>query len=285
MAKIIQNVTVEVSKPNYFQAIVAKQFDDNSRFLRVTLVNGSEKINVLPTSTATINARRKDGAEKPFKGEVNEDGTVTVPLTYWMLELEGTVECDVSIIDEENSKLTSTNFIVRVEKASCANPDVTDADKYDILILQGQNIVGSVNGRTGIVELSADDVGAASKEEFAKAVNSLADIVCEQGVSGEWTYRKWSSGLAECWCSHAHIVAEAVANGGSLQFTLDLPFEFADNTFLAFIHPMFNAYKVRKVYSLSTTKNSVTVYVKLDEDKSFDANEKVGVCINIKGRW
>lgn len=30
--------------------------------------------------------------------------------------------------------------------------------------------------------------------------SSLADFVIQQGVSGIWTYRKWKSGIAECWC-------------------------------------------------------------------------------------
>ena len=28
----------------------------------------------------------------------------------------------------------------------------------------------------------------------------LADFVVEQGTSGDWTFRKWNSGKAECWC-------------------------------------------------------------------------------------
>lgn len=27
----------------------------------------------------------------------------------------------------------------------------------------------------------------------------MMDFICEQGVSGNWTYRKWNSGLMECW--------------------------------------------------------------------------------------
>lgn len=27
----------------------------------------------------------------------------------------------------------------------------------------------------------------------------LADFIVEQGISGNWTYRKWNSGIAECW--------------------------------------------------------------------------------------
>lgn len=30
-------------------------------------------------------------------------------------------------------------------------------------------------------------------------INAMADYVVEQGTSGDWTYRKWNSGKAECW--------------------------------------------------------------------------------------
>lgn len=33
-----------------------------------------------------------------------------------------------------------------------------------------------------------------------KVTNALkADYIVEQGTSGDWTYRKWNSGIAECW--------------------------------------------------------------------------------------
>lgn len=32
---------------------------------------------------------------------------------------------------------------------------------------------------------------------------NCSDFVIEQGTSGVWTYRKWNSGFAECWGSHA----------------------------------------------------------------------------------
>lgn len=238
MAQIIQNITLEVSKPNFFQAIVAKQFDSDSRYLKVTLVNGAEKINILQTSTVTINAKRNDGAENLFKGEVNEDGTATVPLTYWMLELSGKLECDVSVIDADNRKLSSTKFDVEVERASCADPDVTDADKYDILILQGRNIVGSINGKTGDVDIGAADVGAVSIDEFNSHNHDTAyvkskdikDYIVEQGTSGDWTYRKWDSGIAECWqCTRIMFSNKAPTSIDGLSVltqNVDLPFLF-----------------------------------------------------------
>lgn len=133
MAKITQPINLEVAKPNIFQALVAKQNDCNSRFLQVTLVHNGEKIEIEPTSLVTINADRNDGESKTFEGIANNDGTATVPLTVWMLELAGTLYCDVSIIDKENSKLTSTKFMVMVEEAACSDEDIEQSDDYDIL--------------------------------------------------------------------------------------------------------------------------------------------------------
>ena len=91
MIEIIKELNIEVSKPNVFQAIVAKQYDMNTRFIKATLVDHGEKIYVDHTSTlkVIINALRNDGDSKGFDGVINDDGTVTVPLHSWMLELVG----------------------------------------------------------------------------------------------------------------------------------------------------------------------------------------------------
>jgi len=88
---ITREITVDVSKRNTFSAIVAKQHDSNSRFLKVTLTDLGEVITVPTTAQVVINALRDDGESKSFLGTANADGTVTVPLTPWMLELDGDV--------------------------------------------------------------------------------------------------------------------------------------------------------------------------------------------------
>ncbi len=134
MAQIIKQITVDVAKRNLFQAIVAKQNDTNSRFLQVAFANEGQPIFIESTSSVVINAERADKTAKSFVGTVNEDGTVTVPLTSWMLELDDFVRCDISIIDSESKKLTSTSFTIEVEAA--ANPEdiISDDENQDILI-------------------------------------------------------------------------------------------------------------------------------------------------------
>ena len=139
MIKIIKELNVEVTKPNIFQAIVAKQYDMNTRFLKVAFMDCGTRIDIpnTPTLSVVINAERKDGQSKGFDGVINDDGTVTVPLHSWMLELEGTVICDISVIDstaEDNKKLTTTSFTLIVEKAAYGGNDVTNDPQYDVLV-------------------------------------------------------------------------------------------------------------------------------------------------------
>lgn len=141
MIKIIKELNIEVSKPNIFQAVVAKQYDMNTRFIKATLVDGGDVI-YIPNDPdrsvqVVINANRPDGLSKGFDGVVNDDGTVTVPLHSWMLEMEGTVICDISVIDTEaddNKKLTTTSFTLLVEKAAYGGDDVTNDPQYDVLV-------------------------------------------------------------------------------------------------------------------------------------------------------
>lgn len=68
---------------------------------------------------------------------------------------------------------------------------------------------------------------------YLQEVAPEADYVVEQGISGLWTYRKWNSGIAECWgvvvvdCSKLTFEAS-----GSNYFTgpvaFDLPFVITD---------------------------------------------------------
>ena len=86
MTEAIKNINIDVQKKRAGEAVVAKQGDAKSRFLRVTVCSGGTKITVAQDAEAVINASRPDGASKSFFCTVNGDGTVTAPLTKWMLE-------------------------------------------------------------------------------------------------------------------------------------------------------------------------------------------------------
>lgn len=78
-------------------------------------------------------------------------------------------------------------------------------------------------------ELNAQTVRA--RTAFKIGNTEITDFVVEQGTSGIWTYRKWSSGIAECWGRYSGSIAvnvAAAAYGGyrSAQITVPLPSGF-----------------------------------------------------------
>lgn len=185
MAIIFKKISVDVATENIFQSIVAKQYDTDSRFLTVQLTNEGENLVVDTTSTVVINALREDNEAKAFAGSVNEDGTVTVPITSWMLDLDGTVKCDISIYEAER-KLTSTTFTISVEAASYAGNDITEDENYDVLvtlIAECQEIIDNASQLVITVdsELSAESENPAQNKAIA---NSLSNAV-KGKVTGE----------------------------------------------------------------------------------------------------
>lgn len=198
MATIIKEIEVDVSQLNRFAAIVAKQYDKQSRFLKVTLLDSGERIKVESASTAVINARREDEVAKTFEGTVNADGTVTVPLTYWMLQLDGTVKCDISIITANKTVLSTTLFELEVQEA--AAPDDSEIEKdddYGILIQLIADVqaikdaeakrVTAENGRVSAEKsrVSAENsrVDAESKRVAAETARVQAETKRQQDTS------------------------------------------------------------------------------------------------------
>lgn len=173
MAIIVKEIKLETTSQNLIQAVIAKQNDCNSRYLKVSLFAEGNRIPLKSSSTVTINAERKDGNSKSFYGEVNDDDTATVPLHSWMLELDGTVKCDVSIIDTEGRKLTTTTFVVMVERAACSSEDITTDPEYDVLI----TLIDEVNDLK-------KDIAAVDYSLVANTFKGIAIVLDSDPASG-----------------------------------------------------------------------------------------------------
>jgi hypothetical protein len=152
LAQIIKEIKLETLKPNFIKAITGKQHDKDSRFLKVSLVADDVVIPIESNSSVFINAVRKDGERRSFSGVANEDNTVTVPLTYWMLELWGVVDCDVSVVDTEGRRLTSTSFKIDVEPSANQGCEIPEDDITIIVPLVGNLEELKTNNKNNLVE-------------------------------------------------------------------------------------------------------------------------------------
>ena len=114
---VINEKDIEISKPNRFPPITVKQ-GDNARQITARLFNDSEQFLVTSGLGVRLNAKRSDGQKNYSTGWVNDDGTVTVQITSWMLAVVGMVTCDISVFINEQQAFTTTNFYLNVEEAT-----------------------------------------------------------------------------------------------------------------------------------------------------------------------
>ena len=125
-----QATILEKLRENLDKAMTAKE---QAQLELNRLLSNSLGLNIV--TIPQDDGRREDETAKTFEGTVNADGTVTVPLTYWMLQLDGTVKCDISIITANKTVLSTTLFELEVQEA--AAPDDSEIEKdddYGILI-------------------------------------------------------------------------------------------------------------------------------------------------------
>ena len=159
MAEVIKELTLDVARENRIQAVLAKQYDYKSRYLKVQIANDGEPIFVTAGTVVTINATRADRKNNSFLGEVNADGTVTVPLTQWMLALDDHVKCDIALTDAQGRKLTTATFTVEVERANYTGGDLAE-------------VTASIGSSTGITAATVDGttfigkVGTAEEKSY-----------------------------------------------------------------------------------------------------------------------
>jgi hypothetical protein len=158
MAIIEKAIRLETTKQNLVQAVIAKQGDSNSRYLKVTFLDEGSVIPLDSSSQVTINAEREDGTSQSFFGVVNGDDTATVPLHSWILELDGVVNCDISIIGADGSKLTTTSFVVKVEKAACSTGGVSSDPQGNVLSTLLYSTANALKGTASGSSVSMKDV-------------------------------------------------------------------------------------------------------------------------------
>ena len=88
-----------------------------------------------------------------------------------------------------------------------------------------------VSGQTAI---TADNLNAIQDELIrvgGAGTVPVVDYVVAQGISGNWTYRKWNSGIAECWAKITQTVTPGDVWAGTLNLapyviTVTTPIEF-----------------------------------------------------------
>lgn len=189
----IKEITVDLSGEMYFSYITAVQGDENSRFVKITLLSGGVAFVPPEGAIAALRCKKPDGTFAFNDATINEDGTIAAELTGNMLAAVGNCRCEVTIYDN-GSALTSVPFIVKVTPGA-VDPDVESTDEYTALTVALKKVqdVDGVSAaalaeatnafeKMAEVEASVDEytAAAASATERANTAAAQAEAVVEQ---------------------------------------------------------------------------------------------------------
>ena len=116
--------------------------------------------------------------------------------------------------------------------------------------------------------------------------NEVADYIVEQGTSGIWTYRKWNSGIAECWGrvgSESYGMTSTSGYGYYTSSSVNLPSNLFKTVTWATSDrcggTTGNGLISTDIRSISTTTVSYFIWCTISTTMDVD------VSISVKGRW
>lgn len=154
-----RSLTLDVSKQYDYSYVRAKQGDDASRFLIITMTADGEKLTPPTTATAVFRALKPDGKSIYNPATINSDGTITVELTEQVLAVPGRIVADVSVTDD-GAVLSATSFYI-----DCLHAPLGE----------------TINSESEMLKLNAalDKVDAAVEAEAARVKAEAARVTAE----------------------------------------------------------------------------------------------------------
>ena len=159
-----------------------------------------------------------------------------------------------------------------------------------------QSQIDRIESNIAAAYTAAADKGATmpatqDSDNLAATISSIAsapaaaDYITESGTSGGWTYRKWNSGLAECWGRYFGNVNAAANNWSGYYYSgaieVDFPFAFKSIESIHFDGGSNDYLNFARNFA-STLRQARFLIIGHSADAT---NVGIDVSISVKGRW
>lgn len=204
---------------------------------RGNTTTAEKNITVLAWSNPVLNAKIKRKNNYEDETHLNVDVSISSvdgknsikSLTYIYSDFDGEEQSQKTNIQtgetivEVNKNKSYLFYIQVVDKFGSASKTLTlPKGKFPLFIDTEKEAVG-INEFPEEGEALRVAGGVARFDEGIRiAAEPIADFVIAQGITDIWTWRKWNSGVYECWCEYAHNPS-AIGNEG---VAVDYPFDF-----------------------------------------------------------
>lgn len=158
--------------------------------------------------------------------------------------------------------------------------------------LTEQSIIRIAFDNTSVRQLYTTNGGSSWQTIYTIPSIQQADYIVEQGTSGIWTYRKWNSGAAECWCTR-YIGGQSFSNPwGGLYITsnnivsqMAYPFSFAGGTIPSELLTVQTAFEGSMFLINGTARNSNTHTGSYTLASATNTVKDCNISYHVIGRW
>lgn len=179
----VADITLDVACPPTFKVIRAKQGDDASRYVNITVAEAGNVVTVPSSATVQFRAGKPDGAGIYNPATVNSDGTVTVELTAQTLAVAGRVLADIVIL-QGGAVLATASWTIIVEENPLGNVDIESESEW--LVLQGF-----------VDEATTQATNAAASATAAASSATAASASAAAAAESEDTAREYADNIAD----------------------------------------------------------------------------------------
>lgn len=211
--------------------------------------------------------------------DLSTDDVVTEPLLNGSLLATTSYRVEIQAIDDTDNVSPPSTILIPTEKVYWHRDGARNALG-----------LGKYNERDNAIDSDWDFymnnhkvTGLQTPVEDTDAVplGFLQDYIVEQKTDGIWTYRKWNSGIAECW---GRATTHSVADWSNTQAvcTVTLPFTFAELPIVASSGGQVGLAGSYITYTESTTTKIIS-YMKCSAEPT--AGSYCWFDFQVKGRW
>ncbi len=200
-------IFIEIDKPIEIP-IHSVQFDKNSRFINVYLLNNSLPLDVT-RYTVTVAGVKPDGQE--FFNECDkinsEEGLVRFEITEQMNVSTGIVNCEIKVYSDSEGVLTTKPFSIKVTR-SLLKSDIESTGEFRALTEAISKVQGFDNK---LVDLRND-----TNEKFAQTNAQLSDIIANNLTVSVKDYGALGDGVTDDTQAFINALNALKPNGGYL---------------------------------------------------------------------
>ena len=158
----IQDLILDLNSNSAYPVISAKQNDVDTRILRIHYTKDGAEYQVSQSNSVALRLRKPDMRLVFNDGVINNDGTVSVTLTYQCLTSAGRAYADLVEFNSSGQMLSTISFIIYIQ----ASPDVMGSEAIssnEFLYLK--SFIDRGNEIIGTARKWADGTGIASSTE------------------------------------------------------------------------------------------------------------------------